>query len=77
MALEDEVNNDDSIFEFTFEELYDAFNDLLCDFKKLSRKNKELKKENQILSKDKTKMGEDIKELQIKQDESNEKNESL
>ena len=46
MALDDQVNNDDSISEFTFEELYDAFNDLLYYFKKLSHKNKELKKEN-------------------------------
>ena len=32
MAHNDEVNNDDLISDFTFEELYDAFNDLLCNF---------------------------------------------
>ena len=77
MALEDEVSDDDQIFKFTFEELYDAFNDLLGDYKKLSHKNKEPKKDNQSLSKDKAKVENDFKESQSELNKLIKRNESL
>ena len=63
VALDNKVNDGDSISKFLFKELYDAFNNLLYDFKKLSHKSKKLKKENQSLNKDKAKVEEDMKKL--------------
>ena len=52
MAHEGEVNAEPSN-EFTFDELQEAFYDLLDDLKKLGLKNKELKFKNQTLIKEK------------------------
>ena len=49
MAHEDEAYSECS-FDFTFDELYDAFNELMDEYKKLDRKNKEMKSLNQTLN---------------------------
>ena len=51
MAHENEVSAEISN-EFTFEELQEAFYDLVDDLKKLRTKNKELKFKNQVLLKE-------------------------
>ena len=50
MAYENEVNSTTPI-DFTFEELHEAFYDLIDELKKLGVKNKELKSKNQSLLK--------------------------
>ena len=45
MAQKDKVSSDPSL-EFTFDELQDAFYDLIKDFKKISIKNKNSKIKN-------------------------------
>ena len=50
MAHENEVNTETPI-DFTFEELHQAFYDLIDELKKLGVKNKELKSKNQFLLK--------------------------
>ena len=50
MAHENEVNTEIPI-DFTFEELHEAFYDLIDELKKLGVKNKELKSKNQYLLK--------------------------
>ena len=50
MAHENEVNTETPI-DFTFEELHEAFYDLIDELKKLGVKNKELKSKNQSLLK--------------------------
>ena len=50
MAHKNEVNSDTPI-DFTFEELHEAFYDLIDELKKLGVKNKELKSKNQSLLK--------------------------
>ena len=50
MAHENEVISEIPS-EFTFEELHEAFNDLIDELKKLGMKNKELKLKNQSLVK--------------------------
>ena len=50
MAHENEVHSDSS-FDFSIEELHDAFNDLMDEYKKLSKKIKESKPLNQVLNK--------------------------
>ena len=50
MAHENEVTSE-STSEFTFEELHEAFYDLIDELKKLGMKNKELKLKNQSLVK--------------------------
>ena len=52
MAQEDKVNSKPSL-EFIFDELQDAFYDLIKDFKKISMKNKNLKIKNEALIKEK------------------------
>ena len=48
MAQNDEVNINNSS-EFTFDELQEAFNEIMDEFNKLRLKNKELKKANLFL----------------------------
>ena len=43
-------------FEFSFDELYEAFNDLMEEYKKLRPKNKELKSSNIFLAEEKNKI---------------------
>ena len=50
MAHEDEVHYNSS-FDFPIEELHDASNDLMDEYKKLSKKSKESKSLNQALNK--------------------------
>ena len=50
MAHENEVNSATPI-DFIFEELHEAFYDLIDELKKLGVKNKELKSRNQYLLK--------------------------
>ena len=50
MAHENEVNTE-TPNDFTFEELHEAFYDLIDKLKKLEIKNKELKSKNQFLLK--------------------------
>ena len=45
MAMEDDVSYENS-FNFTFDELFEAFNELIYEFNKLRLKNMELKKIN-------------------------------
>ena len=54
MANDDEINLKNSS-NFTFDELFQAFNNLMDEFKKLRLKNKELKKSNLFLAKEKNK----------------------
>ena len=42
--------------DFTFDELFDAFNDLMDEFRKLRLKNKELKRFNLLLDNEKSKL---------------------
>ena len=50
MAHNDEVNIETS-FKFTFDELFEAFNELMNEYKKIRLKNKELKSSNISLAK--------------------------
>ena len=55
MANDNKVILENS-FEFTFDELYVAFNDLMDEFKNIRLKNKELKMSNLFLIKEKNKI---------------------
>ena len=52
--------------KFSYDELQEAFHELLDDLKKLRPKNKDLKLKNQILSKEKEEIFNKSKELKIK-----------
>ena len=55
MAQNDEVNIENS-FDFIFEELFEAFNELMNEYKKIRLKNKELRSLNISLSEEKNKI---------------------
>ena len=55
MAYNDGVNNEIP-FKFSFDELYETFNDLMDEYKKIGLKNKELKKSNMLLAEGKNKI---------------------
>ena len=55
MANDDEINSKNSSY-FTFDELFEAFNNLIHEFKKLRLKNKELRKPNLSLIEEKNKI---------------------
>ena len=55
MANANEVNPENSSV-FTFDELYEAFNELMDDFRKLRLKNKEFKQSNLLLDNEKSKL---------------------
>ena len=55
MANDNEVYLDENSFKFIFDELFEAFNDLVDEFKKLKLKNNELKKFNIFSAKEKNK----------------------
>ena len=54
MALDEEVSSELPL-EFTFDELQDAFHDLIKEFRKVSLKNKNLKAKIEVLIKKKKK----------------------
>ena len=55
LTNEDKVNFENSS-HLTFDELFEAFNDLMHEFKKLRLKNKELRKSNLFLTEEKNKI---------------------
>ena len=55
MAQNDVVNIENSS-DFTFEELFEAFNELMDEYKKVGLKNKELKSLNISLAEEKNKI---------------------
>ena len=65
MAHENEVITETQN-KFFYDELQEAFHELLDDLKKLRLKNKDLKWKNQTLSKEKEKISNKNKELEIK-----------
>ena len=66
---DDEVSSESSNDEFTFDEMFEAFNELMIDFKSLKKKYKSLKSNNVSLAKSKNELALEVKNLTNEKEE--------